>query len=191
MVGRMQAGMKDFASFFAAARLLIQTGGPVWHFLAIGTGPDRAATMAEAQDLVDAGVLEFPKAGAEVLPYVLNAHVGVLMTNPEHHAEGISNAIMEYMACGLPVVCSEGGGNRELVLDGQTGFIIPPHDAAALASHIARLRDDAAAARSMGLAGRERLGDTFAVESMVTATVNVYAEAMRLSSRKQTSYRSA
>jgi glycosyltransferase involved in cell wall biosynthesis len=102
------------------------------------------------------------------------------MTNPAHGAEGVSNAIMEYMACGLPVVCSESGGNRELVLDPQTGFVIPPADPGAHASRLVYLRDDSAAARKMGMAGRERLCSAFSVESMVGETLKVYAEAMHL-----------
>ena len=52
------------------------------------------------------------------------------MTNVGVHAEGCSNAIMEYMACGLPVVCSDSGGSAELVRDGRDGYVIAPHDAA-------------------------------------------------------------
>jgi glycosyltransferase involved in cell wall biosynthesis len=179
MAARMDPA-KDFGSFIDAARRLVGAEGPDWRFLAIGQGPSRAPLMAAAHDLLQAGIVEFPDAGLDVLPFVLQAHAGVLMSNPALHAEGCSNAIMEYMACALPVVCSESGGNREVVLHGQTGFVVPPGDSCALAERLSYLRRAAAVARQMGLAGRERLRAAFSAELMVSETLEVYAEAMRL-----------
>jgi glycosyltransferase involved in cell wall biosynthesis len=180
MTGRMDPA-KDWRSLFTAVRQLLREDGLSWNVLAIGNGPDRHALMAEARDLTEAGVVSFPDAGLEVLPFVRRAHVGVLMSGPL--GEGLSNTIMEYMACGLPVVCSEGGGNREVVLDGRTGFIVPHGDAGALASRLTYLRRETARAREMGMAGRQRLLTTFSAEAMVGETLKVYAEALQLHAR--------
>ena len=92
--------------------------------------------------------------------------------------EGCSNAIMEYMACGLPVICSEGGGNREVVEDGKTGFVIAPADPRALAQRIAYLGNHEAERRAMGAAGRRRIMETFSLEQMVDDYVRIYEEAL-------------
>ena len=90
---------------------------------------------------------------------------------------------MEYMACGLPVVCGEGGGNREVVDDGKTGFVIAPADPQALAERIAYLRDHEAERRAMGEAGRERILEAFSLERMVGSYVRIYEDALSRSGR--------
>ncbi len=81
--------------------------------------------------------MTFIDPGLEVLPLVRTADIGVLMSNEDLHREGCSNAIMEYMSCALPVVCSAGGGNPELVLEGETGYLVSSGDSAALADALA------------------------------------------------------
>jgi glycosyltransferase involved in cell wall biosynthesis len=180
MAARMFAA-KDWRLLFSAARVLVAEGGS-WRFIALGDGPDRVALMAEAADLVEAGVVEFPDAGLEVLPTVATADIGVLLTDPRAHAEGCANALMEYMACALPVVCTDSGGNPELVDAGTTGLLVPPGDADALVAALRTLRDDPARARAMGDAGRVRLEEEFTVGKMVAGFVSAY-DAIRRSGR--------
>ena len=175
MVGRMCVA-KDFESFLSAAETLARDSPAGWHFVALGSGPLRSQLIDRASDLVRSGVVSVPDAGLEVIPYLRDADAGVLMSNPNEHLEGFSNAIMEYMACGLPVVCSDGGGNRELVADTETGFVIPPFDAPALATKLSWLRNNREVAARMGSAGRERLLRDFTVEEFVRRTVAVYEE---------------
>lgn len=179
MVARMEP-RKDFGTFFTAARLLATADEGAWRFLAVGHGPRHTALVDGAGDLVAARVLEFPDAGMEVLPIVRQAHVGVLMSNA---LEGCSNALLEYMACGLPVVCSAGGGSDELVLDGVTGFVVPARDAQALADRLTYLRDHPTRAQRMGEAGRGRVQERFSVEIMVRQTLAVYDNAIRRRAR--------
>jgi glycosyltransferase involved in cell wall biosynthesis len=80
---------------------------------------------------------------------------------------------MEYMACGLPVVCCDSGGNRELVTDGVSGFVVPPGDDSALARRLHEIRASGRAA-AMGAAGRERLARDFTVARMVASYTSVY-----------------
>jgi glycosyltransferase involved in cell wall biosynthesis len=93
---------------------------------------------------------------------------------------------MEYMACGLPVVCGEGGGNREVVADRESGFVIPSANAYALADRIAYLHDCESERRAMGEAGRQRMLDVFSVERMVGEFLRIYDEALsgRLGARE-------
>jgi len=175
MTGRMSS-QKDYQTVVATARLLGAQEPRAWRFELVGQGPDRANLMEGSQDLVRAGVIDFPEAGLEVMGRVGQADVGVLMTDPRHHREGCSNSIMEYMAAGLPVVCSESGGNRELVVDGVTGSLVQPRDPAALAKRLVFLRDHPEDRRRMGEAGRRRILEHFAVEKMVSAYLAIYEE---------------
>jgi glycosyltransferase involved in cell wall biosynthesis len=172
MAARMSPA-KDWHLLMDAARILAQDANS-WRFIAIGDGPVRDDLIKEAADLVGAGVVAFPPGGLEVLQAIADSDVGVLLTDPDTHAEGISNSIMEYMACGLPVVCTDSGGSPELVEDGVTGFLVRPKDAGAVVSALRALRDDPARAREMGREGRRRLEARFAVETMTANYITVY-----------------
>ena len=176
MTGRM-VPVKDFRTVIRAARLLCQ-GNRAWRFVLIGDGEDRAQLMAEAADLVNEGIVEYPEPDLEVLQHVRRAHAGVLMTDPAYGQEGLSNSIMEYMACALPVVCADSGGCTELVSDGQTGFVIPPRDPVALAARLAWLREHPEMCRTMGAAGRVRVETAFTVSRVVHEYVEFYEEAV-------------
>lgn len=89
--------------------------------------------------------------------------------------EGFSNAILEAMASGLPVVATDVGGNREAVRDGVTGRLVPAADVRRLALAVAELLEDAEARRLMGAAGRKGAG-RYSVERMVAAYETIYTE---------------
>jgi glycosyltransferase involved in cell wall biosynthesis len=173
MTARMH-GHKDYRCFLDAARVLSAQDPEGWRFLAVGSGEKRPTLLTDYRDLIDSGVAVFPEVGAEVLSVVRDAHIGVLLTDPALHAEGVSNSIMEYMACGLPVVCSDSGGNREVVVEGETGLLVPPGDVAAFVRQLKFLRDDPGAASRMGSAGRERIATSFTVDALVKGTVAAY-----------------
>jgi glycosyltransferase involved in cell wall biosynthesis len=179
MTGRLHVD-KDHGSLLAAARLLAShSAPPAWRFVLVGDGPKRQEVEAEAADLIARGVVEFASPGLEVLPLVAAADVGVLMTNDAAHAEGCSNSIMEYMASGLPVVCCDSGGNKELVTDGVNGYVIPPGDVAALAHRLELLRADPERRGRMGAAGEARLRCDFSLARMVDAYVSIYDDCVR------------
>lgn len=90
------------------------------------------------------------------------------------HEEGFSNVILESMAAGLPVVATDVGGNREAILDGITGWLIPHKDPGALAAKIIDLLRDPAKAKEWGIGGRERVNRMFTVKRMVAAHINLY-----------------
>jgi glycosyltransferase involved in cell wall biosynthesis len=178
MTARMSVA-KDHALLVRCARELQRRDPGRWRFVVLGDGPLRESVMTQAADLVDAGVMEFPDPTLEVIGHVQCADVGVLFT----HGEGISNSIMEYMACGLPVVASDVGGTPELVVDGVTGILVPPGDTDGAAEALSALRSDRSRARSMGEAGRKRILDEFSVDRLKAHTVEVYVEALEPRSR--------
>lgn len=182
MAARMHVH-KDYGSVISAARLLVsRSGRPIWRFILVGDGPLRHELEAQAADLVAAGVMEFANPGVEVLPLVATADVGVLMTNDATHAEGCSNSLMEYMASGLAVVCSDSGGNRELVSHGLNGYLVRPGDVADLARRLEQLRVDPLARERMGRAGAVRVLGAFSLERMVEAYVAIYDDCVKKAS---------
>ncbi|MFN2386434.1 MAG: glycosyltransferase family 4 protein [Thermoanaerobaculia bacterium] len=89
-------------------------------------------------------------------------------------SEGFSNAVLEAQAMGLPVVCTDAGGLPENVADGETGFVVPRRDPAALAEKLKELARDGALRRRMGEAGRERVLARFRIESQIEAFGHLY-----------------
>ena len=89
-----------------------------------------------------------------------------ILVLPSLHNEGFPNAVMEAMAAALPVVATDTGGVRELVIDGLTGYVVPPGDAAALAERISWYCKDADLRRKMGEAGRSRVAAELTVDKM-------------------------
>ncbi len=91
--------------------------------------------------------------------------------------EGFSNVILEAMAAGLPVVATRVGGNPEAVLEGQTGYLVPPRDPRLLAERILDLLGDPPRAKAWGLKGRERVLALFSAERMVHEHLALYQNA--------------
>jgi glycosyltransferase involved in cell wall biosynthesis len=88
--------------------------------------------------------------------------------------EGFGVACLEAMAHARPVVATSVGGLRDLVVDEQTGLVVPPRNPAALREALERLLGDAALRRRLGAAGRERARERFSWESVTDATVAAY-----------------
>ena len=88
--------------------------------------------------------------------------------------EGFSNAILEAMAAGLPVVACYVGGNPEAIVDGETGRLVPPRNAAAFASAVAELLSDPEKRKAMGEAGRHRATERFSLDRMVGEVESLY-----------------
>lgn len=90
------------------------------------------------------------------------------------HEEGFSNAIIEAMAAGIPVIATDVGGNKEAVVDGTTGFIVAPHAPQELASAMTVLLNDRTKCEKMGAAGRKRVLKKFSLEVCVERYKNLY-----------------
>jgi glycosyltransferase involved in cell wall biosynthesis len=106
----------------------------------------------------------------------LYSHASVFACPSVYEPFGIIN--LEAMACETPVVASAVGGILEVVVDGETGLLVPPADPEALATSIRNVLDDPARARAMGRAGRKRVEDRFSWASVAARTQEVYAEAI-------------
>ncbi|MGZ8474032.1 MAG: glycosyltransferase [Candidatus Deferrimicrobiaceae bacterium] len=96
-----------------------------------------------------------------------------LFVHPSHQ-EGFSNAILEAMAAGLPVVACDVGGNPEAVVEGETGRIVPPRCPGRLAEAMTELLRDEGKRRAMGEAGRRRAEERFSLGRMVAEVEAMY-----------------
>jgi L-malate glycosyltransferase len=94
-------------------------------------------------------------------------------------SEGMSNALLEAMACRLPCVATSVGGNPEVVVDGISGFLVPREDSAALASRIVGLLSDHARARQMGQEGRRVVESKFTVHHMSRRLSQLYNDLLQ------------
>ena len=134
----------------------------------VGDGPQRRALEEQAAQLkID---VRFLGTRTDVESLLARAYVVVL---PSLH-EGMSNAVMEAMAAGLPVVATEVGGTGEL-LRGR-GLLVPPSDAEALADGLGRVLGDPALAVRLGTAARAWSRDHLHVDAMIDKHVTIYQE---------------
>ncbi len=109
---------------------------------------------------------------ADVPDLLAASDIGVLAS----HEEGFSNAVIEAMAAGLPMVVSDVGGNAEAVIDGECGHVVPARDPEALAKALALLLDDAGRRQAMGDAARRRVIASFSLDACVAAYEELYEE---------------
>lgn len=171
---------KDQAALVAAVRILLVDMGPSrFRCVLMGDGAGRRTLESTSRDLVHAGVLEFAYT-TDVVSRLLISDCGVLMTARGEALEGCSNSILEYMACGLPVVCSKGGGTDELVAHGETGFLVTPGKPDELARRLCWVMEHPEEARGMGRRGAEIVRRDYSVSAMIRATERVYLEALEL-----------
>ena len=161
---------KDYPTFIQMARKLCSIRRDVV-FVAVGDGETFPASKEMASGVA---AIKFLGERKNVEEIVGTFDVGVLST----FTEGISNSIMEYMALRKPVVATDGGGTRELVVDGEAGFLVPPKNPDALAAKIGYLLDNPEIARRMGEAGEARLRRKFSTARMVEETVKLYRQVL-------------
>ena len=167
------ADRKDWDQFINTARLFTHIHKETnIIFNGYGDGPQRRQFISQSKDLIELGLLRLPGYAANPITECYKSDIGILLST---YGEGISNSIMEFMACGKPVICSNSGGNPELVIDNTTGFLVeynnPPEQ---ITEKIKWLLDNPEKAREMGEAGRHRLKKLFSIERMVESYVDIY-----------------
>jgi sugar transferase (PEP-CTERM/EpsH1 system associated) len=143
------------------------------HLTLVGDGPERAS-LEERVSHLDLGLaVTFAGARTDIAPLLAAFDVFVLASL----SEGISLTLLEAASAGLAIVATRVGGNAEVVVDGETGLLVPSADPAALAEALAAVaaRPDRAA---LGAAGRARVERRFSVERMAQAYAELYAEVL-------------
>jgi len=155
---------------------LLRDRGVKLRCVMIGDGPLRAELEARRASLALGGIVELPGAAeqSEVLRWWQRATVGVLTSDNE----GMPVSLMEAAACGVPVVATRVGGIPEMVVEGETGLLVPPRDANAFASAIEMLLRDEGLRRRMGVAARRRAVEEFSVVRQVDALLALWARVL-------------
>ena len=105
----------------------------------------------------------------DISGYLKIADLGVLVS----HEEGFSNALLEYMAAGLPVVATSVGGNQEIVQDKISGFLVPPKNPRMIAAAILRIYKSNRKS-NMGKSAKERTLETFSNEKILKEYEDLY-----------------
>ena len=168
-VGRLIA-KKGFVDLLRACRLLMERGKS-FRCEIIGEGPLEQELREEiAQlDLQDRVELPGAKPQHEIREHLAAATAFVLpsVIDPDGGMDNLPTVIMEAMAAGLPVVSTSISGIPEMVIENETGFLVPPGDVAALAGAIERLIDDIGLAGRFGERGFQRAGELFSIEKNV------------------------
>jgi sugar transferase (PEP-CTERM/EpsH1 system associated) len=173
-VARLQA-VKDQQALLRAVALLLDRQPQLRDNLRlrlVGDGPERQTLEALAVELGIADVTTMPGFSDDVPGVLRSFDVFVLPSLNE----GISNTILEAMACGLPVVATNVGGNPELVQDGVTGSLIPVGDPATLSAQLERYATDPALLRSYGTAARHRVEQQFSIPTMLANYAELYRD---------------
>jgi glycosyltransferase involved in cell wall biosynthesis len=152
------------------AASLLRDRRPRAVFEVAGEGELRADLERQAAAEGLAGRFVLRGGVADVPGFLAGLDVAVLCS----HAEGMSNALLEYMAAGRPIVATVVGAAAELIEDGVHGLLVPPGDAARLASAIGRLLDDRGLARRLGEAARRRARERYSREAMVRRFEDFY-----------------
>ena len=147
---------------------------PLVSFAIIGEGPHRAAVEAAVKAAAGPSRVHLAGAHSDV-PAVLSA-LDIFLTTSD--TEGLPNAVMEAMACALPVVATRVGGTHEIVEEGVTGRLVPPGRIVPILEAIRPLIADRSLRVRMGQAGRARIEASFSLEAMVSGTLAVYEEAL-------------
>ena len=161
-------GHADLIDALARVKDRLPTG---WRLLCVGRDDGiRASLEARAAARELAGNIRWLGERDDVAEVLAAADLGILCS----HEEGFSNAVLESMAAGLAMVVTDVGGNREAVLDGVTGLVVPPHTPETLGEAIAILAADPARRRAMGEAGRARVAERFSLDRCVADHDRLY-----------------
>lgn len=180
---------KAFTALFVG-RLVERKGLPVlleaWkraampnaRLVIIGGGPDRAALEARAATLGVSGSVEFRGrvSDSELAAAYSEADLFVLpaVVDARGDTEGLGVVLLEAMASNIPVIASAAGGITDVVVDGESGVLVPPGDAEALAAALGRLRNDPGLRAWLAANGAARVRDEFSWDAIADRWAAVY-----------------
>lgn len=160
--------LKGHLDLVQAARIVCAQN-PKVRFVLVGDGSVRGA-IEEAVERADlAHRFSFLGRRRDIPAILACCNLGILAS----HAEGLPNALLEYMAGGLPIVATAVGGIPEVIQNGHQGLLVPPHKPDALAAAILRVVGDDDLAARLAIASRKRVRD-FGFDRQLTALEQLY-----------------
>src|SRR5208282_1130214 len=174
LVGNMHTDVKGHPWLIASSPAVIREC-PSTRFVLVGDGEQRAVFEQQVAKLGLEPNFLFLGRRADIPEILACCDIAVLPSR----AEGLPNAVLEYMAAGLPTVVSGVGGNAELVEDGVTGLLVPPEDSPALSAALLKLLHDPGLARQMVQRGHEFTIQNFSFERLVREVDALYTELLQ------------
>ncbi|MGH9496099.1 MAG: glycosyltransferase [Candidatus Sulfotelmatobacter sp.] len=171
LVGNMHSDVKGHPRLIDAAKDVVSEF-PACRFVLVGDGK----LQKEFESQVSRCGLErnflFLGQRDDVPAILACCDIGLLPSK----AEGFSNALLEYLAAGLPTVATRVGGIAEILRDGEEGLLIAPENSVALAKAILRLLRDPEFAKRLGENGKELVASRFSFDRMIAETDSLYTE---------------
>ncbi len=171
-VGRLSYEKGRDVMLQAAAPLLQSENPPLVVFA--GDGAERDPLTHLTQEMGMTEHVRFLGIRDDVPELLNSADVVVMSSRDVPFGESCPNIVLEGMAAGLPVIGTRVGGTAELIVDGETGFVIPPGNPAALAEKLKLLLPDPDLRRKLGQAGRARVKAHFTIEHMVQGREDLF-----------------
>jgi glycosyltransferase involved in cell wall biosynthesis len=142
-----------------------------WQVLVVGGGPDRELLETHVKRVSLDGMVRFTGHQENVVPWIQSLDLFAL---PSYGEEGVPQAIMQAMACGIPVVSTQVGAIAEAVDDGVTGLFAEPKSSSSLGARLAQLRDDPALRARFSTAARAKAERVFGIDRMLDAMERVF-----------------
>lgn len=173
MVSNLNRPIKG-VKYFIESLPAIADRVPSARFVILGDGGEREAHRQRAAVLGVSDKLLFAGYQPEVQRFYEAMDVSVLTSL----SEGLSITILESMSHGLPVVATEVGGNPELVIDGETGLLVPPRRPQVFAEAVIRVLADSNLRESFGRAGRQRIEEHFSLHLVARRYEALYREVL-------------
>lgn len=153
--------VKAIDVFIRAAKIVAESC-PRARFIVVGEGPEQERLEQLCSELGVTSLVRFLGKRLDIPELLGCLDLGLLSSN----SESFSNAILEYLAAGLPVVCTDVGGAREAVEEGVNGYVVPPGDHLLMADRIATILA-AGEMTAMGLSSRKKAEDLFALPAIM------------------------
>lgn len=170
--------VKGLDVFIRAAKVVLSKYNDA-HFVVVGEGDQRSILEELIEDLgIESHVSLIGKRND--ISYILNkSDIGVLSS----HSEGLSNAVIEYMASGLPVVCTNVGGAAEMVVDDENGYLVPPENPELMGQRILKLIQDDELRKMFGDLSRKKAEEMFQCDAMISHLSDYFQRLAGVSSR--------
>jgi glycosyltransferase involved in cell wall biosynthesis len=171
LVGNMHSDVKGHPCLITAAPAVLQEF-PNTRFILAGDGEARAVFEEQVAKSGWQHSFEFLGPRSDIPDVLASCDIAVLPSR----SEGLPNAVLEYMAAGLPTIASSVGGNAELVEDGVTGLLVPPENSKALSGALLRLLRDPVLSRRVAANGQRRATEKFSFERLIREVDELYTE---------------
>ena len=167
------------ASYFLEAIPAIVRRVPHARFLVVGENPQESTLRQQTRTLGIEAYVIFAGFHTDISPWYSAMDVSVLTSL----SEGLSLTLLESMDHGLPIVATRVGGNPEVVVDGETGFLVPPAEPGVFADRVVQLLRHPDLRVQMGRAGRLRIERQFRLRTVASRYLDVYEDLLSCSHR--------